>query len=557
MSSTKFINSKELVVNEALDGLVMVNSDKLVRIEGTQIIKLKNPNQNQVSLICGGGSGHEPAHAGYVDPNILTAAVCGGVFASPSHKEVLTAILNVPNQQGVLLIIKNYTGDIINFELAASLARTRGVQVETIVVGEDAAFTENKRGLAGTVLLYKMLGAAANQGMNLQQLKEIGTQIISNMQTLGVSLSSCALPGNDPTFSLAQDEMELGLGIHGEKGRKRDKIATAQHIIKEMLDIIQIKENTQVVALFNNLGSCTDLEMNILAREVLLQLNKKNIHVIRAVEGRLMTSLEMHGFSLTLLPVFDQYVLQLVDAPTQNRYWNLQSNIQIDVNHEKVPEIGLQFAKDKNYDSYLHQVLKKVFNTLIEKTHYFNELDAEVGDGDTGEGFERSSKACLAILHNLDLEHNLVESLTILGDEIASNFGGTSGPLYGVMLSTGARFLKKELSENTLKDLQQALQQGQQQIQHVGKSQVGDRTMVDVLVPLSKALEDIANQTDQQNKKEIAYKLIQVVKEASQKTSQLKAKKGRSRYLDGREIGKLDPGCEVIVAWLTILVENI
>ena len=261
---------------------------------------------------------------GFVFDGILSAAICGGVFASPSYQEVLAGIEQVSNENGVLVIIKNYTGDIINFELAADLARARNHKVMTLRVEDDVSLGDNdtigRRGLAGTVLLYKILGAAASE-LSLEKLHELGLKVLKNIYTIGVSFSACSLPGYPPMYKLGEDEIEIGLGIHGEKGLQRIKAKTCEGLIEDLLPKFEkyVAKGDEVIALVNNLGSCTDLEIMIIVNTLFNKLRNVGINPVRAIAGRLMTSLEMHGVSITLLKVTSELrdqILKYVDQPT-------------------------------------------------------------------------------------------------------------------------------------------------------------------------------------------------------------------------------------------------
>ncbi|EGR27676.1 hypothetical protein IMG5_191210 [Ichthyophthirius multifiliis] len=470
ISSQKFINNKHDVVTEALDGLLMLNSNKLIRYKNTQIIQLKDPNPDQISLICGGGSGHEPAHAGFVEKNMLTSAICGGVFASPSHKEILQGILSVPNKHGVLLIIKQYTGDVINFELAASLARAQGIKVETIHVGEDAAFEQDKRGLAGTVVLYKILGGLVSQfkWQNLQKIKEFGEKVIQNIKTVGCGLGGCSLPGQNANFSVDPGYVEIGLGIHGEKGVSLIKFDSAKKLIQDLLGYFNFQkdyqQNNEVLVVLNNLGSTTELELMILIKEILEQMKEKKINVKRVVCGKIMSSLEMHGISLTILNIFDPLIVEVLDLQVENPFWVIFKNFSFEIKkmYREISFDDFQKIDTKVvYESPFHCLMEKIFTHLISKENLFNKLDAQVGDGDTGTGVTRASLACLSILKHLNFEKEAKKCFARLGEEIAGAFGGTCGPLYGVFLSSASLCLKDELKMNGKEEFLNGLKKDQ------------------------------------------------------------------------------------------------
>lgn len=562
--SKKFINDYQNVVPEALDGLCMLNS-KICRIEGTQIVTLKNP-RTCVNVICGGGSGHEPAHAGFVCENILSAAVCGGVFASPSYQDVLKAIVHVANENGVLVIVKNYTGDCINFELAADIARTKGIKVMTLHVADDISLGQKheigRRGLAGTVLLYKILGAAATS-LPLEKLHELGTSISKNLYTIGISFSACSIPGYPPMYTLGPDEMEIGLGIHGEKGLVRKKVMPCNAIIEEIYPKFasEIKKRQEVVALVNNLGSCTDIEMMIIVSNLIKKLNSEGIILRRIIEGKLMSSLEMHGMSITLLALQEStkdFTLQCLDAPVDCKHWKI-SEPSLDIVGQLKQPIPSAIFKERiklnEKGEAFKKILRNTFKVLQGKELLYNQLDADVGDGDLGFGVAKTTGMVLNILDFLPLEEDIVSSFQEIGEIMAQGFGGTTGPLYAFFLLAGSKKLMKKLEENTLKNWFEAFDEGIKAIQRIGKAEIGDRTMLDAL---NYAFLAFGNELKKGclNAKEIALIVGKEAKKGAEEASKLKAKRGRSSYLQGKEIGKKDPGCELVAEWINLIANE-
>ena len=320
----KIINDSDLVVTEMLQGLAKANPD-VEYIPDVEVIHRKNKKSGKVGLVSGGGSGHEPAHAGYVGEGMLDAAVAGNVCASPSPDRVLEGINAANAGAGVLLIIKNYSGDIMNFEMAADLARDEGVEVEQVVVKDDVAvpdstYSTGRRGIAGTVFVHKCAGAKAEQGASLAEVKAVAEKVVANVRSMGMAMSSCTLPGvGHPSFTLAEDEIEIGMGIHGEPGINRQKIVSA----KELAEILVGKvladydyEGSEVALMVNGLGGTPLMELYILNKEVQEILAAKNIKVYRTFVGNYMTSLEMAGASVTLLKLDDE-LKELIDVPSK------------------------------------------------------------------------------------------------------------------------------------------------------------------------------------------------------------------------------------------------
>ncbi|GIN57111.1 dihydroxyacetone kinase subunit DhaK [Lederbergia ruris] len=318
----KIINDPNEAVQDMLEGLVMAYPQKLQRLAETTVVMRKNvPVTGKVGLISGGGSGHEPAHAGYVGKGMLDAAVAGEVFTSPTPDQVLEAIKAVDSGNGVFLVIKNYTGDVMNFEMAAELAEAEGIQVEKVIVNddvavEDSSFTTGRRGIAGTVFVHKIAGAKAEEGAELSEVKRVAEKVVANVRSMGMALTPCIVPASGkPSFQLDENEMEIGIGIHGEPGIERKRIGTAMEIAHELTEkILKDREfSGDVAVMINGLGATPEMELYILNKNVQKILSEKGIHVYKTYVGEYMTSLEMAGCSLTLLQL-DEELKSLLDA---------------------------------------------------------------------------------------------------------------------------------------------------------------------------------------------------------------------------------------------------
>lgn len=321
----KIINHPEQVVQEMLEGLVLAYPNELKLLEGTSVIVRQDaPVQNKVGVISGGGSGHEPAHAGYVGKGMLDAAVCGEVFTSPTPDQIFEAIKAVNSGKGVFLVIKNYTGDVMNFEMAAELAEAEGIPVESVIVNDDVAvedstYTTGRRGIAGTVFVHKIAGAKAEQGASLAEIKAVAEKVVNNVRSMGMALTPCTVPAaGKPGFELGENEMEVGIGIHGEPGIERKPIATADEIAETLtshiLEDMQLNENDEVAVMINGMGATPEMELFIVNRKVQQLLKEKGINVHETFVGNYMTSLEMAGCSVTLLKL-DEELKELLAAP--------------------------------------------------------------------------------------------------------------------------------------------------------------------------------------------------------------------------------------------------
>lgn len=321
----KIINNPELVVEDMLSGMVAAHPDYVRKLENaTVLVRANSPVEGKVALVSGGGSGHEPSHGGYVGKGMLDGAVAGAVFTSPTPDQVYEAIKAVDSGNGVLLVIKNYTGDVMNFEMAKDMAEMEGIQVSTVVVNDDVAvenstYTAGRRGIAGTVFIHKLAGAKAETGASLEEVTRVAEKVIDNVRSMGMSISSCIVPAaGKPNFTLAENEMEIGMGIHGEPGTHREEIKTSdeitEHLVNKILDDMHLEDGTEVAVMVNGLCSTPLMELYIVNKKVNEMLIEKGIKIHKTFVGEFMTSLEMAGFSVTLLKLDDE-LKELLDAP--------------------------------------------------------------------------------------------------------------------------------------------------------------------------------------------------------------------------------------------------
>ena len=320
----KIINNPDQVVIDMIQGMVLAHPNYIRKSENGNILVRKDaPVSGKVGLVSGGGSGHEPSHGGYVGYGMLDAAVCGEVFTSPTPDQVYEAIKEVNSGNGVLLIIKNYTGDVMNFEMAKEMAEMDGIDVDFVVVNDDVAvenslYTAGRRGIAGTVFVHKIAGAKATTGASLQEVKDVANKVISNLRSMGMALSPCTVPAaGKPNFTLEEDEIEIGMGIHGEPGTHKEKISTAKditsHSVDKILNDMDIKDEDEVALMINGLGSTPLMELYIANKTVNEILTSKNIRIYNTFVGEFMTSLEMAGYSVSILKL-DEELKELLDA---------------------------------------------------------------------------------------------------------------------------------------------------------------------------------------------------------------------------------------------------
>lgn len=559
----KFINSPTQVVNEMLDGLVVLDP-RVKRLSGHNVVIAASALERRdslVAVISGGGSGHEPAHAGYVGSGMLSAAVAGEVFTSPSTEAVYAAIRAVAGKAGALLVVKNYTGDRLNFGLAAEMARGEGIPVEMVIVADDVALdstqqTAGARGIAGTVLIHKIAGAAAASGASLEAVKSAAEEAIDSLGSMGVSFSAGTSPMvGKPSFVLADDEMEVGLGIHGEPGVRRGKIQPADTVVDQILDrILSVREwqkGEHVAVLVNSLGATTPMELAILAGRTMAFLEEKGIVVERFYSGALLTSLDMAGMSLSLLSV-DQERLQLLDSPTEAVAWpNVPKLAPLPLKERSISSsaqtsaVNASAAKQDIIQvngAHLRRTIEAVCSAVIEAEPKLTEMDRQVGDGDLGVSLERGAKAILASFDSYPIE-DLAGAIEAISHTVREVLGGTSGPLYGVLLLRLAHSLRTRKSLS-LGAWAEAVTSACEAMSALGGAKAGDRTMLDALFPFAHSLRESA--AKQVSLRDAVEDAINAAEAGAEATASMVPRRGRSSYLGQRAVGQPDPGAIAI-----------
>lgn len=319
----KLIKDKTQFLTDMLDGLSITNNE--IEVIADTVVVRKEKKKQGVALVSGGGSGHEPAHAGYVAEGMLDAAVCGEVFTSPTPDKILSAIKAVDNGDGVLLVVKNYAGDVMNFEMAQEMAEMEDIQVATVIVKDDIAVSDDdkRRGVAGTVLAHKYAGYLADQGESLTNIKEKVDQFLPSVKTLGMALTAPMVPTTGQYgFDIESDEMEIGVGIHGEKGLSREKVESVDQIVERLIKALMEEVSSEkLIVMVNGMGATPLSELNIAAKYVAENFQEKHIDVVHWFVGDYMTALDMQGLSLTLVP-YTEEVLTALTEPTASPYFN-------------------------------------------------------------------------------------------------------------------------------------------------------------------------------------------------------------------------------------------
>ncbi|MBA9027451.1 MULTISPECIES: dihydroxyacetone kinase subunit DhaK [Bacillaceae] len=582
----KIINKPENLVIEMCNGMVMAHPE-LEFLKKYKVIKKKEMNENKVTLISGGGSGHEPAHAGFVGKGMLDAAVCGDVFASPSQIQVYQAIKATVSKQGTLLIIKNYSGDIMNFKNGAYLATEDGIQVEYIRVDDDIAvedslYTVGRRGVAGVVMVHKIAGAAAEEGRDLMQVKAVTEKAATNVRTIGLALTSCTVPANGtPTFKLNEDEMEYGVGIHGEPGIKREKVATADELALRMttdlLKDLELDDDvpSEIAILVNGFGGTPLQELYLFNNSVTRELNSRNIRIYRTFVGNYMTSIDMAGISLTVMKLDDELKTLLsrecntpafrVDGPIESvEYVEIGDPVEKNpVFFETETAIEHAIIKDKviTLDNIIYLV-DKMSEVIIKNEVPFCELDTHAGDGDFGmsisKGFKQLKREWSSILDQERLHiGNFLDACSMI---IMEHCGGASGPIWGAAFRAASKATEDKM-ELTVGEFAEMLHASVKGIQFIGErsfgrgAMVGDKTLVDALVPCANSWSESA--AAGLDFKSAFEKGAAAAVEGAEYTKEIVARMGRAGTVGERSLGYPDAGAYALGVIFTELSRSL
>jgi triose/dihydroxyacetone kinase / FAD-AMP lyase (cyclizing) len=564
----KLINHPAVVVEEMVDGLVAVFPG-MRRLAGqTVLVRTDIPDRitRRVAVISGGGSGHEPAHAGYVGRGMLSAAVAGDVFTSPSPDAILAAIRTTAGPAGALLIIKNYTGDRLNFGLAAELARAESIPVETVLVADDVALAASgghagRRGLAGTILVHKIAGAVAESGATLTAVAAAARAAAGVVRSMGLALSSCTVPAAGlPGFTLAESEIELGLGIHGEPGVRRGPLEPADALVDCLLDTIltdlALAPSARVVLLINNLGATPMMELAVVARHAVAVLEGRGTAVERAYLGTFLSALDMAGVSLSVLTVDDERLAYL-DAPTDAPAWpnaaarpRRRSAPPVEAPPRSCPTIPPAVTRPQTTAGMaLESAILTATQALIEAGARLTAMDQVVGDGDLGISLERGSKAVQQELPTYPLD-DPAAALHALAVTLQRSVGGTAGPLYAVFFLRASASLGQGAADDA-QTWATAFRAGCTAIAELGGAAAGDRTMLDALLPAVAAFQEGVR--SRRSRVEALRSAADAAAEGVRATANMAPRCGRSSYLGERVLGYPDPGAEAIAVVLDAL----
>jgi dihydroxyacetone kinase len=598
----RFFKTQDTAVEDNVLGLVSV-TPHLNRLDGFPSIKVvydeEHDGDARVAVVAGGGSGHEPSFAGMVGEGMLAAAVAGDVFAAPPEEAVFAAIRRVCGAAGCCIVIMNYTGDVLNFGAAAKKARAQGLCVELVIVADDCALESEKlhelysgerekpsgrRGIAGTLLVLKTAGAAAAQGMSLEEVKRVAETTSNAVRSMGCAFVEREEERKHTDKGMNKVELEFGLGIHGEPGAWRGPAVPVDQVVDVLLSRIlvnRVNEPQRVVVLINNLGGTTQLEMGGIVNAVLdgLESPKRKCSVIRAWVGTLMTSLDMHGFSISVLFLppglssEEQLLIKLLDDRTSAPAWpaatrntrpcltktpgrlepvvegmTREKSVK---DNRKIKKAGKEIRIKRDI---VEACIRAACSALIADAADLDRLDARVGDGDCGTTHARGAQALLTALPNVLPHHPesdaYVSPSTVakaVADVLGRSMGGSSGALYTIFFSAAADAAGMVTEESArgvdarVEDVAAMLRAGMEGVMHWGGAAPGDRTMIDALYPAVVALEEFNTIEDMSHR----------AMEGAEQTAEMRPGAGRSRYVpEDAWRGVPDPGAMAVATWL-------
>ena len=596
----KIMNTAESFVYDMCHGLAKAHPE-LEFVEKYKVVKKKVIDRNKVTLISGGGSGHEPAHAGFVGTGMLDAAVCGDVFASPSQIQVYNALKLTASKKGTLMIVKNYSGDCMNFNNAGALAKDDGIEVDAVYVNDDIAvkdslYTVGRRGVAGTVFVHKIAGAAAEQGKSLPEVKAVAEKVIANIRSFGFALTSCTVPAaGSPTFEIGEDEMEFGVGIHGEPGRKREKLISADElaarIVPDIAEDLKLVKGEEIALLINGFGGTPLQELYLFNNSVTNELEKAGVKIYKTLVGNYMTSIDMAGASVTFLRLDDElkgYLDYPVSTPAIT--WGGSSKEDIAAREaiaalakalnvtpaafskkEAVAEeaAAVEEEEGKTYKFAGKAVIGEKINTpgmgkliglmadiIIENEVPFCKAD-RCGDGDFGMSIAKGFKQLKADWDTRK-KGDIGEFLVSCSEIIMEYCGGASGPIWGSAFRYAGKAVqgKKEIE---LKDLAAIFQAAVEGVQETGRKSfgkgavVGDKTLIDALVPAADALSEAAGKG--MKMKDAMKASAKAAVAGAEATKYIQAKMGRAGVTDSE--GYPDAGAYGLGVIFTEIVKRI
>lgn len=559
---TKKILNKDVsnVVEESLTGYLLAYQKYYKKIGEYNAFFYKGHRKDKVALVIGGGSGHEPLFTGYCGAGLADAVACGNVCASPNPELITEAAKAVDQGKGVLFVYGNYAGDNLNFDMAEEMCQKEGIQTAHVREWDDFASAPkeritDRRGIAGDVYTIKIAGAACDAGLSLEEVVRITEKARDNTNTIGLATSPGTLPGNEkPTFEIADDEMEFGMGLHGEPGIERTKMMPCSEMVdrmyRELKAEMNLKEGDEIAVLVNGLGSTPLLELNLVYYELYKRMHKDGLKVYDAEVKTYCTCMEMGGFSITFLKL-DEELKSYYDAPCYSPYyakgeaeqvtWEAQEEEEIEFDESDIEAAPIIRSKEGVLEELnvedARNMLLYIADKIIANKPYLTEIDSAIGDGDHGIGMAGGMQKAKKKLLKLEDQENVYRIFEEAGQAMLMSMGGASGVIFGSLYLAGAKGME---SKNVLTalDLAEMEEKSLAAIQERGGAKVGDKTMVDALAPAVEAL-----------KKNADLGLLEMLKQAEEAarigmedTKKYVAKFGRAKSLLERAIGHQDAG---------------
>lgn len=559
---TKKILNKDVsnVVEESLTGYLLAYQKYYKKIGEYNAFFYKGHRKDKVALVIGGGSGHEPLFTGYCGAGLADAVACGNVCASPNPELITEAAKAVDQGKGVLFVYGNYAGDNLNFDMAEEMCQKEGIQTAHVREWDDFASAPkeritDRRGIAGDVYTIKIAGAACDTGLSLEEVVRITEKARDNTNTIGLATSPGTLPGNEkPTFEIADDEMEFGMGLHGEPGIERTKMMPCSEMVDRMYRELKVemnlKEGDEIAVLVNGLGSTPLLELNLVYYELYKRMHKDGLKVYDAEVKTYCTCMEMGGFSITFLKL-DEELKGYYDAPCYSPYyakgateqvtWEAQEEEEIEFDESDIEAAPIIRSKEGVLEELnvadARNMLLYIADKIIANKPYLTEIDSAIGDGDHGIGMAGGMQKAKRKLLKLEEQENVYHIFEEAGQAMLMSMGGASGVIFGSLYLAGAKGMesKKVL---TAFDLAEMEEKSLAAIQERGGAKVGDKTMVDALAPAVEAL-----------KKNVDLGLLEMLKQAEEAarigmedTKKYVAKFGRAKSLLERAVGHQDAG---------------
>ena len=550
------------IAAESLAGYQMAYKRYYRKPKGNNAVVLRNSRKNKVTLVIGGGSGHEPLFPGFVGTGLADAAACGNVCASPNPELIFNTVKEVEQGKGTLLVYGCYAGDNLNFDMAEEMLQAAGVKTAHVRVWDDCASAPkeritDRRGIAGDVFTIKIAGAACDAGLELEEVLRVTEKARDHISSIGIATSPCTLPGNEkPTFGLGENEIEFGMGLHGEAGIRRTKMMSAEKIVRTMYDMLKdemgLTAGDEICVLVNGLGSTPLLELNLVFYDLASMLKQDEIMVYDAEIKELCTSQEMGGFSISILKL-DEELKKYYDMPCYSPYYakgscevtpvdvvcedDEEGGWKTEQHEERIPTRSKAGVLNELSAEDVKAMLYYVADQVIENKPYLTEVDSAIGDGDHGTGMALGMERVKQKIEELPEEKDVYRIFHEAGQSMLMSMGGASGVIFGSLYLEGA---KNQMASSVLHGHDFILMEKKAlaAIKERGKAQVGDKTMVDALEPAVIAMEAVENGS----LLDILKAAEKGAKEGMENTKKYIAKFGRAKSLMERAIGYQDAG---------------